>query len=90
MAMSEVRNGFSENADGTRTPYFQHFWKPGSGYYGESLGRFNKGATDICEDLVLSHIGKFVIFLVFLTIIFSYLCSSFLEMIKEHDTSLHA
>ncbi|XP_025112095.1 probable S-adenosylmethionine-dependent methyltransferase At5g38780 [Pomacea canaliculata] len=43
---------------GTRTPYFQHFWKPGSGYYSESLGRTTKGATDICEDFVLSHIDS--------------------------------
>ncbi|XP_025113601.1 probable S-adenosylmethionine-dependent methyltransferase At5g38780 [Pomacea canaliculata] len=55
VARSEVRRRMSA---GTRTPYFQHFWKPGSCYYSESLGRMTKSATDICEDFVLSHIDS--------------------------------
>ncbi|XP_025112079.1 gibberellic acid methyltransferase 2-like isoform X1 [Pomacea canaliculata] len=52
LGTSATRRGMS----GDKKHSFQYFWQPGSGYYGESLGRVSKVATDICENFVLSHI----------------------------------
>ena len=35
-------------------PYFE----AGSGYYGETLGKFNEGAMKLSQDLLLSFVGK--------------------------------
>ena len=35
-------------------PYFE----AGSGYYGETLGKFNEGAVKLSQDLLLSFVGK--------------------------------
>ena len=35
-------------------PYFE----AGSGYYGETLGKFNEGAVRLSQDLLLSFLGK--------------------------------
>ncbi|XP_025113605.1 probable S-adenosylmethionine-dependent methyltransferase At5g38780 [Pomacea canaliculata] len=51
-----TRREMPENTTDIKTPSFQYFWQPGSGYYGESLGRVNKSATDLCDEFVLSHI----------------------------------
>ena len=35
-------------------PYFE----AGSGYYGETLGKFNEGVVKLSQDLLLSFVGK--------------------------------
>ncbi|XP_025112086.1 probable S-adenosylmethionine-dependent methyltransferase At5g38780 [Pomacea canaliculata] len=55
---SGTRRQMSDNTTDIKTPSFQYFWQPGSGYYEESLGRLSKPITDICEDFVLSHIDS--------------------------------
>ncbi|XP_025113603.1 uncharacterized protein LOC112575795 [Pomacea canaliculata] len=38
------------------TPSFQYFWQPGSGFYGDNLGRLTQPSAEIYEEIVLSHI----------------------------------
>ncbi|XP_025112085.1 uncharacterized protein LOC112574922 [Pomacea canaliculata] len=55
-ATSTMRREMSGDVAGAETPSFQYFWQPGSGFYGENLGRQTQPAVDICEEIVLSYI----------------------------------
>ncbi|XP_025112083.1 uncharacterized protein LOC112574920 [Pomacea canaliculata] len=55
-ATSTIRREMSGDVAGAETPSFQYFWQPGSGFYGENLGRLTQPSVDICEEIVLSHI----------------------------------
>ncbi|XP_025112081.1 probable S-adenosylmethionine-dependent methyltransferase At5g38780 [Pomacea canaliculata] len=55
-ATSTMRREMSGDVAGAETPSFQYFWQPGSGFYGENLGRMTQPAADICEEIILSHI----------------------------------
>lgn len=55
----------SEKDSTSNHPSFQYCWEPGSGYYGDSLGKTGRYVHDICEDFLLSHLGKMFMNLLF-------------------------